>query len=142
MDARSSDETELSWKLVYTKPRAEAWAEMNLRKQGYRVLLPRVAGRRGFGPLFPRYLFVGHDANQRSASVANTYGVLYVVQCGQRPAYVPQGVIDDIRTRMNQRGVVFVDDASPQDSLFARRERDRVRTLVRLAQAGFRVRSA
>jgi hypothetical protein len=115
---------------------------MNLRNQGFSVLLPRIAGRRGFGPLFPRYLFVGHPHEQRAASIGNTYGILYVVQFGDRPACVPLSVIDEIRGRMNDHGVVHVDSVPRHESLFSRRERDRVRALVRLAQAGFRVRSA
>jgi hypothetical protein len=47
------------WLLLYTKARAESWADINLRKQGFTTLLPRVRQRGGFAPLFPRYLFVG-----------------------------------------------------------------------------------
>ena len=56
-----SSGNELCWQLLYTKSRAEEWVEINLRKQGFATLLPRVRSRSGFGPLFPRYLFAGVD---------------------------------------------------------------------------------
>ena len=80
---------ELCWQLLYTKPRAEEWVEINLRKQGFHTLLPRVRGRSGFGPLFPRYLFAGFDADLSPRPLRSTLGVLYVVHFGSEPARVP-----------------------------------------------------
>lgn len=131
----------LSWLLVYTKARAEAWTDINLRNQGFVTLAPRVAARRGFGMLFPRYVFVGCGEGARSASIRSTLGVQYVVQCGEKAARVPPQVVEEIRSRMDAHGVVHLDIA-PADPLFAKRERERVRALVKLAQAGFRVKSA
>jgi transcriptional antiterminator RfaH len=128
--------------LLYTKARAETWAEANLRKQGYVVLLPRVSTKFGFAPLFPRYVFAGHDVEQPAGAIRSTYGVQYVVQCGDKPARVPIEVVVEIRSRMNEHGVVRLDDVKTPDPLFAKRERDRVRALVKFAQAGFRVKSA
>jgi hypothetical protein len=65
--------------------------------------------------------------------------LLYVVHCGDRPARVPLEVIDGIRARMDAQGVVEVEGRPLADPLFERRERERVRALVKLAQAGFRV---
>ena len=130
---------DLGWMLLYTKPRAEAWAEMNLRKQGFATLLPRVKQRIGFGPLFPRYLFVGARDEQRVEPLRSTLGVLYVVHAGDRPARVPQSVIDEVRSRMDAYGVVTIDPSPAADTLFAKQQRERVRTLLKLAQAGFRV---
>jgi hypothetical protein len=132
----------LTWLLVYTKVRAESWTEINLRNQGFATLLPRMASRAGLVPLFPRYLFVGHRDEQRTVPLRNTLGVLYVVHCGGSPARVPVDVIDEIRARMNEQGVVQVERSVPVDPLFAKRQRDRVRALIKLADAGFRVRSA
>ena len=130
---------DLCWQLLYTKARAETWAEINLRKQGFVTLLPRVRHRDGFGPLFPRYVFVGGPPETDFRSTRSTRGVLYVVQCGERPARVPLEVIAEIRSRMDERGVVQLERGPIVDSLFAQRERERVRTLVKLARAGFRV---
>jgi hypothetical protein len=132
----------LSWLLLYTRPHAEAWAEVNLRNQGFIPLLPRVIGRSGVAPLFPRYLFVGHDRPIAPPSLGNTYGVRYVVQCGDRPARVPNAVIAELRGRMDERGIVHLETTPKPDELYAKRERDRVRALVKFAEAGFRVRSA
>lgn len=136
-----SMEQVLEWKLVYTKARCEAWSEANLRNQGYAVLLPRVrcASGRAFEPLFPRYLFIGHAPGRDIAAVRNTRGVQRIVEFGQRPARVPPGVIDKIRGRMDGAGVVELDDSPSAAPLFDRRALERLRTLVRLAQAGFRV---
>jgi Transcription termination factor nusG len=145
MDSRSSSgwvDGELSWQLLYTKPRAESWAEANLRKQGFVVLLPRIATRSGFAPLFPRYVFAGLHNDQRDGVIRSTFGVQYVVHCGDKPARVPIDVVFEIRSRMDSLGVVTLDHKPTPDPLFAKRERERVRTLVRLAQAGFRVRLA
>lgn len=130
---------DLCWLLLYTKARAESWADLNLRKQGFATLVPRVRQRDGFGPLFPRYVFVGAPAGTDFRPARSTRGVLYVVQCGEKPARVPPEVIDGIRARMDGQGVVELDERSPVDPLFARRERERVRTLLKFAQAGFRV---
>jgi hypothetical protein len=130
---------DLCWLLLYTKARAESWADINLRKQGFATLVPRVRHRDGFGPLFPRYVFVGAPAGTDFQPARNTRGVLYVVHCGTRPSRVPLDVIDGIRARMDEQGIVQLDPRSLVDPLFARRERERVRTLVRFAQAGFRV---
>jgi transcriptional antiterminator RfaH len=130
---------DLCWLLLYTKARAESWADINLRKQGFTTLLPRVRQRDGFGPLFPRYVFVGAPDGTDSRPARSTRGVLYVVRCGEKPARVPLEVIDGIRARMDEHGVVELEGRPVVDPLFARRERERVRALVKFAQAGFRV---
>jgi hypothetical protein len=130
--------------LLYTKPHAEVWAGANLEKQGFAVLLPRVAMARGsgFGMLFPRYLFVGADAARPTSVLRSTYGVAYVVHCGDKPAIVPAEVIAEIAGRMDAHGVVHLEQAPVKDALFAKRERERVRTLVKFAEAGFKVKLA
>lgn len=132
-------DSELFWLLLYTKPRAEAWAEINLRKQGFATLLPRVRRRDGFAPLFPRYLFVGHTAEQAIEPLRSTRGVLYTVHCGDRPARVPEAVVAEVRARMDAVGVVTLDESVRPDPLFAKAERERIRTLEKFARAGFRV---
>jgi hypothetical protein len=127
------------WVLLYTKPRAEAWAEINLRKQCFATLLPRVRTPTGFGPLFPRYLFAGYAAGQRIEPLRSTRGVLYVVHCGAKPARVPVPVIDEVRGRMDAHGVVTVATSPEANPLFAAAQRERIRTLEKLARAGFRV---
>ena len=133
---------ELCWKLLYTKPHAETWAEINLRRQGFATLLPSVRQRLGIGPLFPRYIFVGHGANQPMTSLSSTLGVLYIVRCGDHPARVPTDVIAEIQARMDAHGVVRLEEVPKPDPLFAKAQRERIRALEKLAAAGFRVRAA
>ncbi len=131
-----------TWVLVYTKRDAEAWAQGNLKRQGFATVLPWVATRSGMRPLFPRYLFVGYASDAIPSSVRSTYGVQYIVMCGDRPSRVPGETIVDVQSRMDSRGVVHLERAPAVDPLYAKRERERVRALVKLAAAGFRVRSA
>jgi hypothetical protein len=133
---------QVQWQLLYTKPRSEAWAEANLRKQGFAVLLPRVRTSAGIGMLFPRYLFVGHYSGESTRVFRSTYGVSYVVHCGERPAIVPRELVAEIAARMDEQGIVTIDGKPAPDALFAQAERQRVRALVKLAAAGFRVRAA
>ena len=132
-------ERDLCWLLLYTKAHAESWAEVNLRKQGFTTLVPRVRHRDGFSPLFPRYVFIGAPTGTDFRPARSTRGVLYVVTCGETPARVPRDVIAGIRARMDDHGVVELDRQPLVEPLFARRERERVRALVKFAQAGFRV---
>lgn len=132
-------DTALIWQLLYTKPHAEAQAELNVRRQGFATLLPRVRDGSGFPPLFPRYLFSGHHAGQPTGCLRSTIGVLDVVRCGDQPARVPPEVIEEIRSRMNAQHVVRLGEAPGADPLFAKTQRERVRALERLVAAGFRV---
>ncbi len=135
----------LEWKLVYTKARCESWSEANLRNQGFVTLMPRVragerdGGGRSFAPLFPRYLFVGHTPGRDLDTIPNTRGVLRLVYFGERPAKVPLEVIAEIRSRMDAHGIVRLEDDAAAQPLFDRRSQARMRALVKLAAAGFRV---
>jgi transcription antitermination factor NusG len=131
-----------TWQLLYTKPRAERWVELNLRRQEFLTLLPLVRVRAGFQPLFPRYVFVGITADLSSRPLAGTRGVQYVVHFGDQPARVPAQIVAEIRDRMDAHGVVALEKASADDPLFAKRARERTRALLLFAKAGFRVRSA
>jgi hypothetical protein len=134
--------SDLTWILLYTKRHGEDWAELNLRRQGFSTLLPKVRERRGIAPLFPRYLFVAHVETARKCVIKNTFGVMYVVQCGAKPARVPAELIAELHARMDAQGVVELDLGPTPDSLYAARQRDRLRTLQKFADAGFRVRAA
>ena len=131
-----------TWQLVYTKPRAERWVELNLRRQHYLTLLPLVRARTGFQPLFARYVFVGIAPDISARHIAGTRGVQYVVHFGSHPARVSLDVVRDVSARMDARGVVELERADPQDALFAKRARERTRALLMFAQAGFRIKSA
>jgi transcription termination factor NusG len=136
---RNMSDTVLIWQLLYTKPHAEMQAELNLRRQGFATLLPRVRNGSECTPLFPRYIFCGHCPGQPTASLRSTMGVLDIVRWGEQPARVPPEVIDEIRSRMNGRNIVRLGDGPKGDPLFAKTQYERVHALERLAAAGFRV---
>jgi hypothetical protein len=115
---------------------------MNLRKQGFMPLLPRVRTRSGFAPLFPRYLFVGVRDQVTPPSLRSTLGISHIVHCGERPARVPADVIVDVTSRMNEAGVVHLEPKRIANPLFAKRQRERSEALARFAAAGFRVKAA
>ncbi len=96
------------WYAVFCKPRQEMVAEANLANQGFGVYLPRLktprrcAGRwiDTVAPLFPRYLFVAADLEAQSlAPVRSTKGVSGLVRFGDRPAVVPEDLIEVLRLR-------------------------------------------
>jgi len=99
------------WYAVYTRPRQEALAEEHLARQGFEVYLPwcRTKRRRRGAwadvvePLFPRYLFLRADlAEQNTAAVRSTRGVVGFVRFGGLPADVPDAFIDQLRARADQ----------------------------------------
>ncbi|MGE4220771.1 MAG: transcription termination/antitermination protein NusG [Alphaproteobacteria bacterium] len=110
------------WYVVHTHPGAEAMAEGHLARQGFETYLPRCAKERRHArridriavPLFPRYLFVAVDMErQRWRAIQSTFGVATLVSFGDRPAAVPEGVVEDIRGREGPDGLVPLPDGVP-----------------------------
>jgi len=96
------------WYLVHTRPHAERKAAAHLLRQGFETYVPRYLKRRRHArrvetvvaPLFPRYLFVTVDMmTQRWLAIRSTIGVSALVSWGDRPAEVPQYIIDDLHSR-------------------------------------------
>ena len=92
-----------NWFVVQTKPRQEVVAEEHLRRQSFRIYLPRISlpkRRRGkwldvVEPLFPRYLFVRLDPEKISmAPIRSTRGVTGLVRFGSTPEPVRDDIID------------------------------------------------
>lgn len=90
------------WYAVQTKPRREAEAALNLRRQAFETYLPRIRlskRRRGkwteiIEPLFPRYLFIHVNLGNTDISpVRSTFGVAQMVRFGDRLQPVPNEVI-------------------------------------------------
>lgn len=103
------------WFVIHTKAGGERLAEGNLTRQGFEVYLPfRIKtarrGNKGVGtktPLFPRYLFIRIDLSDEPwRKINNTFGVSYIVSFGDRPAPVQDHVIDEIRSRETEEGVI------------------------------------
>ena len=110
------------WYVVHTHPGAEAVAEGHLTRQGFETCLPRCAKERRHArrveriavPLFPRYLFVAIDMDtQRWRAIQSTFGVAALVAFGERPAPVPEGVVEEIMARAGPDGLVPLPTADP-----------------------------
>lgn len=102
------------WYLVYTKPRQETVAQLNLERQRYTVYLPRVRQpRRHRGrmisivaPMFPRYLFIRLDQETHNwGPIRSTIGVASMVRFGQVPAAVPDDLVALLRAREDKGGI-------------------------------------
>ncbi len=102
------------WYVVQTQPRREALAADHLARQDFAVYLPRYAKRRRHArrvdtvaaPLFPGYAFVRLDVDHaRWRSVNGTIGVIRLVCHGERPAPVPEGIVEDLRAREDENGL-------------------------------------
>lgn len=106
-----------NWFVVYTQPRHEELASEHLERQGFDVYFPRYRKTRSHArrldvvsaPLFPRYLFAGFDVmNAAWRSIRSTRGVVDVVRHGDNPAPVPNGTIDEIKAREDDKGFVVL----------------------------------
>ena len=97
------------WYVVHTRPNSERKAELNLDAQGFNTFLPQIdrtirharrltTVRR---PLFPRYLFVRLDTQDRWLSVYGTIGVSRLVTQEGRPVAVPFGIVESLLAHSN-----------------------------------------
>lgn len=97
------------WYLVYCKARQDDRAEENLVRQGFDVYRPTVelvkTKQRKKAviekeSLFPRYIFVQVNAQERSlAPISSTLGVCSFVRFGSALAIVPEALIKDIKAK-------------------------------------------
>jgi transcriptional antiterminator RfaH len=130
------------WYVASTHPHAESRALWHLTNQGFGAYLPRYLKRRTHArrtemvsaPLFPGYLFVDMDvAATRWRAIRSTVGIRHLICRGDAPVPVPKGVVEDIRARESQDGVVPVPEPPP----FARGEAVEVREGPFRDQVGF-----
>lgn len=105
-----SEPATIAWYLVYTKPRQEGAALVNLERQGYQCYLPqlwieKIRRRKAeivTEAMFPRYLFVRLDTSASGLSwspIRSTLGVSQLVHFGGRLAKVEDQLIDLLRSR-------------------------------------------
>ena len=111
-----------NWYVVYTHQGSERLAEGHLKRQGFETYLPlcqkitRHARRVAeiTAPLFPRYMFVAIDVSaQRWHSINGTFGVNHLVTMGELPVALPAGVVDEIRAREVDGGLVKLEQPPP-----------------------------
>lgn len=105
------------WYVVRTKPRAEDTVLSHLRRQDFEAFLPRFLKTRRHArrvdrvasPLFPGYLFVSFNLEQaRWRSIFGTIGSSGLICHGDRPAPVPEGVVEEIIARQDESGHVLL----------------------------------
>lgn len=106
------------WFVVQTRPNSESKATAHLARQGFEVYLPRYLKRRSHArkvdmvsaPLFPRYLFVAFDPYVHGwRSIRSTLGVTQLVCHGDRPVAVADDIVSDLRSREDDKGMVWLD---------------------------------
>jgi transcriptional antiterminator RfaH len=106
-----------SWYLVHSQPNSELKAMEHLQRQGFVAYLPQYERTRRHArrvetvraPFFPRYLFVELDVTaQQWRSINSTVGVSRLVGTGQAPQPVMPGVVENIRARENDEGLLVL----------------------------------
>jgi transcriptional antiterminator RfaH len=106
-----------NWFVVYTQPRNEDLATEHLQRQGFDVYFPRYRKSRSHArrhdtvssPLFPRYVFVAFDVMSAAwRSIRSTRGVIDLVRHGIDPVPVPEGTIEEIKSREDGGGYVIL----------------------------------
>lgn len=104
-----------AWYVVHSQPHAELRAAEHLERQGFPCYVPVYLKRRRHArrvdvvraPFFPRYLFVQIDVTrQRWRSINGTVGVSRLVTRGLMPTPVMPDVVDAIRARENEQGLI------------------------------------
>ena len=118
---------EKSWYLAQLKPNGAARATRNLTRQGFETFYPledvtrRVSGKfiQKPRPLFPGYLFVALDIQSGPwRSVNSTQGVSRLVSFGREPSPVPGGLIDSLRRRCDENGLLKqLDEFQPGETV-------------------------
>ena len=108
------------WFAVQTIAGKEDFAILHLERQGFEAFcpkLPKVNKRRrgsssGRKPLFKGYCFVKFDPDRdRWRSINGTLGVSKLVMFGDRPASLPEGIVERLIDLSGTHGSVMFDDA-------------------------------
>lgn len=111
-----------SWYLVYTKPKQENVALLNLQQQGFHAYLPLYksfkntlcTGYLGFEAMFPRYVFFQPASASQSISTArSTRGVVSLVRFGFEPAVVKADTVQAIKLFEELRNNAGLAEISP-----------------------------
>ena len=98
------------WYLIQTKPRQEARAEENLRRQCFDCYRPQKKSDSSTGkteePLFPGYLFIRLDRHLDNwYPIRSTRGVARVVSFGGEPTPVRDELIEQLRQRLTTSAI-------------------------------------
>ena len=135
------------WYLVRALTGREILAAQQLEKQGFAAFLPKQMKtvrharqlRVGLAAYFPGYLFVSLDLDlDRWRSVNGTLGVVHLVGQGERPAPVPEGVVETLAEAADARGVLMGPQLRPGQTVrvIAGAFADQLAVIERLDDAG------
>jgi len=106
------------WYVAQTQARAEERARLNLERQGFRAYLPRYRRERRHArrhetikaPLFPGYIFVELDLDASPwRSVNGTLGISHLICQGERPAPLPEDVVEQLSAREDGTGMISLE---------------------------------
>lgn len=106
------DSNQHAWYVVHTKVRKEQYAEWQLTRRGVETFLPwiihpsRISLDDVLQPLFPGYLFARVDLARQYWDVVWAPGVHRLVGFGETPSSIDDGLIDFLRARAGDGGVV------------------------------------
>jgi transcriptional antiterminator RfaH len=156
-------EARLRWYALHTHPNQEGRAESNLTAWNIETFVPKYRARRrnefrsepsySVRPLFTGYIFARFDANE-IPKVRYTRGVHSVVGIGTTPVPVDDELMEAIRARTGEDGLVRLsDEIKPGDEVvlkggsfdnfegvFERRLKDSERVMILLKTVTHRVR--
>lgn len=104
---------DFKWYVVQSKPGQIERAAQELLNQGFEIFSPRItverirAGKRieKVEPLFPGYLFIElSELNSNWRPIRSTRGVARILTFGDKPAVVPDDVVENLRDRLRSEG--------------------------------------
>ena len=109
------------WFAARTLTSKEAYALQNLERQGFPTFLPRFrrppspkakrSPKLALAAFFPGYIFVSIDiGRERWRAVNSTFGVLHLVQFGDRPAPAPVGFVERLQGLCDEQGLVCFEE--------------------------------
>jgi transcriptional antiterminator RfaH len=98
------------WYLLYTNPRAEKKAALELRKKGYEVFLPLQKTLKVWSdrkkwveePLFKSYLFIETELEANYYTILNTPGIVKFISFQSHPAIVDLREINLVRLLLGE----------------------------------------
>lgn len=105
-------DAQTGWYLIFTKPRQEDTAKINLERQGFITYFPLLQLHKRVRnlyqvvtePLFPRYIFIHLNSEIGDWSkIRSTRGCISLVRFGMLPACVPDALIEQLRGDESKR---------------------------------------
>lgn len=108
---RQEGRSDKVWLALYTKPYKEYQVRDLLSNRGIEVYLPEITvqrnGMQKKKPFFAHYLFARLDPSSGAITdVRWTPGMRHIVRAGDQPVGVPDRVVEHIRRRLAEMGVV------------------------------------